>query len=83
MVRVTNTGMEESQNLIKMIEISVWMAEDNPHIINRNRNSERIVMRKRKDKGGETKGCLASTTFRTELEKMNFEVIGRNIINVV
>lgn len=72
--------MEESQNLIKVIEISVWVAENNPHIINRNKNSERIVMGKRKDKGGKTKGCLA---FRKELEKMNFEVIGRNIINVV
>lgn len=75
--------MEESQNLIKMIEISVWVAENNQRIINRNGNSGRIAMGKRKDKGGKTKRCLASTTFRKELVKMNFEGIGRNIIGEI
>ena len=45
---VRKAGMEESQNLKKMIDISIWVAGKNPHAINRNRNSERAVMGKRK-----------------------------------
>lgn len=40
-------------------------------------------MGKREDKGGKTKGCLASTTFKKELAKMNFAGIGRNIIGEI
>ena len=51
--------MEESENLIKMTEISVWVAENSPHIINRSRNSERIVMGKREGKKQKDKRMLS------------------------
>lgn len=55
---VRKAGMEESQNLKKMIDISIWVAGKNPHAINRNRNSERAVMGKRKGKARKTKGYV-------------------------
>lgn len=54
-LHVRNVGVEESQNLMKMIEISIWVVGKNPHVTNRNRNSERVVMGKRNCKGRKKK----------------------------